>query len=440
MHFSAILTLLFILSSSIPIYSQYLGGYIDYNIVQNGEYDFRLYTFSNSSISVPDSIFIDDGYGVTFYSHLVNTQPIENGFNKNTYEFNVDYLNYGSFITFHFDTNYSCNSLNLSLPYSYYLAETIYLSPFFNSDKPLQYKSSACPTVIPGDTLKFNPIGLSEDNFITSYEYRFSIFNPAIEIPSGISINPSSGEFTWITSSNTPQGYYDFLLKVEKFPNGIENMESKIHFSVFVEDTIPSKLEYAGLELWQRNSNGFLVDTVEVNSNIQRSFSISHPGADSINILPFSDQFLGSNNATVNVIPNGSNLTMNFSWTPTSLRASAHPYLFYYKNLYQKNGINYYNYLTHMIFVTNSTTASIDENFGDNSFVVFPNPAKNSFKIKAPKHTQIEIFNSFGQVRLKGEIENEKELKIECSKLSSGVYFVIFNHQNTRFVEKLIIE
>src|SRR5205823_2983480 len=62
--------------------------------------------------------------------------------------------------------------------------------------------------------------------------------------------------------------------------------------------------------------------------------------------------------------------------------------------------------------------------FGNNNFLIYPNPSNGSFKIKgAPLNTNLEIFNMLGE-KIYSVILNESENKIEMKNASAGIYFV----------------
>lgn len=82
---------------------------------------------------------------------------------------------------------------------------------------------------------------------------------------------------------------------------------------------------------------------------------------------------------------------------------------------------------------------STNDNKVNPTFQIFPNPAKQLFKVKLPvevtKEDYLQIYNSTGI--LVKEIEISQETEIDISDLSDGLYFIsLENH--TAPVQKLI--
>ena len=85
---------------------------------------------------------------------------------------------------------------------------------------------------------------------------------------------------------------------------------------------------------------------------------------------------------------------------------------------------------------------SVNENL-KNSFKLFPNPSNSKYvKIKFNKaihhKTQIEIYNSFGQlISLQNEINNDE---LDLSQLNTGIYFIKLSSSQVQEVKKLILQ
>jgi len=87
--------------------------------------------------------------------------------------------------------------------------------------------------------------------------------------------------------------------------------------------------------------------------------------------------------------------------------------------------------------VYQQSTASTDD-FFSSKFVIYPNPAKESVKIKTKESIdRIEIYSSLGQ---KVYSKSSKINEINTRSLSSGVYLVKIHSNNKIANKKLIIE
>lgn len=72
------------------------------------------------------------------------------------------------------------------------------------------------------------------------------------------------------------------------------------------------------------------------------------------------------------------------------------------------------------------TYQSVDETVSDHSLTVFPNPSMNKVYLRFDKTAIIEfkVFDQLGRMRLSRFVKG-KELELDLSSLSSGLYFVI---------------
>ena len=86
--------------------------------------------------------------------------------------------------------------------------------------------------------------------------------------------------------------------------------------------------------------------------------------------------------------------------------------------------------------LTDTNTVSVNApNSKDSEFNIFPNPTKKSFSISSNSNGEVQIHNLLGTL-IYTIIKKEKELKINTSNLSKGIYIVELN----KSIRKLIIE
>jgi hypothetical protein len=81
------------------------------------------------------------------------------------------------------------------------------------------------------------------------------------------------------------------------------------------------------------------------------------------------------------------------------------------------------------------------------SLSIFPNPVKNTsiinYQITKPGHTKLSIINIKGEtlrsLNLGYKVEGTFDLFFDFSEYSDGVYFVVFQQNNKRFVKRIIL-
>ena len=85
----------------------------------------------------------------------------------------------------------------------------------------------------------------------------------------------------------------------------------------------------------------------------------------------------------------------------------------------------------------NDTTTAIANTIiiSDSRFNIFPNPTKEILTINSTMNGKVQIYNLLGEL-IYTKIKNHKDLKINTSKLSKGIYLIRLN----RNAQKLIIE
>lgn len=77
----------------------------------------------------------------------------------------------------------------------------------------------------------------------------------------------------------------------------------------------------------------------------------------------------------------------------------------------------------------------------NSDFIIYPNPARDYIRIKPPKnenHYSIKIFDVPNIIRKSLIIDNDAERGIYIGDLDKGVYFIVIDNANSKWVVKLI--
>ena len=76
----------------------------------------------------------------------------------------------------------------------------------------------------------------------------------------------------------------------------------------------------------------------------------------------------------------------------------------------------------------------------EQTFNIYPNPAKNSFSINAQQNSIVEIYNVLGESTSRFNVKNY-ETVIDCSNWEKGLYFIkTISGREKNQISKLIIE
>lgn len=95
-------------------------------------------------------------------------------------------------------------------------------------------------------------------------------------------------------------------------------------------------------------------------------------------------------------------------------------------------------------YFTNSATLSTEDFQLINGITLYPNPSKDFFTISLPESLEskgsFEIFNNVGQKIYAKNINNNSDLQVNTSSLSSGIYFITLKIGNANRTFKFIKE
>ena len=96
------------------------------------------------------------------------------------------------------------------------------------------------------------------------------------------------------------------------------------------------------------------------------------------------------------------------------------------------------------IFKIIDSSTLANQQFENNKFSIYPNPAKNNFTVKSTAEnliSNVTLFDLTGKLLLSKKLENSVENSVSVAGLSKGIYLITLNTQNgISYSDKLIIE
>lgn len=123
----------------------------------------------------------------------------------------------------------------------------------------------------------------------------------------------------------------------------------------------------------------------------------------------------------------------------------------YYYGWIQFSGLEYANNLTIESFaynqspyqiavISDSLYTAVNENYLENSIIIYPNPATTNIMIRIDNSdiTKIEIFNQVGQIVKNANFIDK--INISTNDLNSGIYIAKIENNNYSISRKIIIE
>lgn len=188
-----------------------------------------------------------------------------------------------------------------------------------------------------------------------------------------------------------------------------------------------------------------LVDEWTGNSWIYNSGAYDVDG-DSLSYSVVSPQNLSNYSFPDNTI---NNLSGDFALPPTAIGNYAICMkIEEWKRIPNSSLRSYFGSSYRNILIDVSSLASVNENFNNNNFIIYPNPAQSQIRIKfellETKNVSFEIRNVLGQmVKI---IENrafstgKNKIEIDVSEFSKGIYFVQLQSTNKILSNKFVKE
>lgn len=86
----------------------------------------------------------------------------------------------------------------------------------------------------------------------------------------------------------------------------------------------------------------------------------------------------------------------------------------------------------------NESVMSVDDSFAGEDLRYYPNPTKSVLNIENTKKpiNSVKVYSTIGELIIKKQFENQKNIQIDLSAYSKGVYFVVINNDATLKVIK----
>lgn len=437
----------------------YLGGYISYSSVNDSTFTIKVHTITDEELVAGDRDSIEVNLGNNdkeiFYRTNNNGfgEVLYDGIQLNIYEKNYTYSEYGNFpITFSdiFRTNDIKNMLRgASAKTNLYLSSILPIDDFTiycknNSPEPTSFPSLIYRT---GDEVSFN-FGLYDvDGDSLTYELvPIRGINgedaSGYRIPSGVTINPITGDFYW---SSMPRGDYGYSIKVNEYREG-ELIAYHFYDFTLRGNSITPKI--ATITASQKsvifNTLGDETTiTIEANKLETDSSWISLTG--SISKIPAFDLKLDTVNTDSNLF-NGS-VTIKYNQTHSFDGIQNLAVRYHYK-------IDDHIYYTDKnINIRSPKTTNWDCEVKDieNLFELIPeievfSPSENIFSESFwlnigsdPVGLTVEFYDIRGRIVRRFENIDQSTFKIETSNLRPAIYvLIIYRFDEVRLVQKMI--
>ena len=263
-----------------------------------------------------------------------------------------------------------------------------------------------------------------------------NITTPPSDPTNVLRIDSITGQIDWTASQ---QGNYVMMVKCEEFRNGVKIGEINRDMQyIVILDTSTLAPTISNMSIIPTNSAGYPYIVSQPNQNISFSLMVDN-SLNNVSMQAFGEPFLLSNSATFNSTQNGSNVSGNFDWNPTSTEVRVNPYFVVFRTT---NGSYSFD---ETIQIEVSSHTSINE-VELESYKIFPNPTMDEFYIEfdLDKSAEISVVicDLLGKKLKTFAIEKGigKHLLRSDFNLESGQYIISIQKDNIEFKsEKLLI-
>jgi len=155
--------------------------------------------------------------------------------------------------------------------------------------------------------------------------------------------------------------------------------------------------------------------------------------------LRVTSNFLARPKIEMGII-NGNGTASYTQQIPDGISISSYNTIYFYCEAFDQ----FWDFGSFMAF-TSANCATLDSQyFAENSFKIYPNPARGSFFIQTTEFYEVKSFTIYSALGQKVFFANEPIIlnaEINVAMLRTGVYYVeIIDKENTRYVKKLSIE
>ncbi|MFB6307326.1 MAG: putative Ig domain-containing protein, partial [Flavobacteriales bacterium] len=232
---------------------QFYGADITYEQVGSNTYEIQLKILAEKTVTLPDSF-----YSFSKTDSLIRCDSLK------TYNFKrTETYPGGGFywISFKDSTRNRVAINSPGLTEEYYCAGEVVLGPnWYAQTSTIKFHDKPHIKVEKGDTLNYHPAFTNEEGDSLFFELRQLDDSSGYLIPSGITVNPKSGEFIWASPDTT--GLYEFTLEVKEYGAPYKGRVFR-NFTVRVLDSLNSRGKFQEQGGFNYNSNGFIEQRIK---------------------------------------------------------------------------------------------------------------------------------------------------------------------------------
>jgi hypothetical protein len=439
-----ILIIVLLLSGNVSA-THNIGGIITYRHLTGNSYEATITTYTNEN-SPADSPMLELFWGDATSDTLsrISSTPIGNDVVMNIYMGNHAYASEGNYTLYIENPNRNSGIMNIPNSINAPLhIETELRINAKNINNSAVFSGVPFFNLAANDSFSFNFGFYDRDADIITYE----LITPkglngddiaGYTMPSGVSLNPVSGQLNW----NTPQqiGTFVYAIKVTECRNN-ETVGSVVFDMMYTVSNLPGNaVIFQNLSALNMDNNGNYSYVLQPNQNFQLQVKVDNASA----LIAFGEPLLSPNTATFTEVSSATDKL--FAWQPTTARCTPYSIVFRGESEQSKD-------VAVLIHVREQNMEYCDTLCGAalsvetleeyNPITIYPNPAStqltiamNSLPIAIGNRTSnidqiaigCSIMNTIGQEVLLpiaiGTTLNIRKSTFDISSLAPGLYLL----------------
>ena len=420
--------LLFLVSTALA--GQYQGGEITYQPVSGNTYHININTYARfSSPGDADWLLVDFDDGTIDTLHRDSVRILANEDRKlNFYSGNHTFPGMGNYTLRMQDAGRDQGVLNMQnsiIEYFTIEAELIISNlpanhsvyfderPIFRAKNNALYRHTPTPIDLDGDSLAYEFVDCLGQNGASVAGYT---------LMSGLSINPLNGEIEW---TPTVVGDHAVALRITEYRDG-QVVGSTIRDFIIQVDSFNFSPQFNSVDNWPVNSSGDYEAVVTVGDTVDLSLVFIDNSSFGYDLKCFSESFVVSNPATVQITPGSASMFGTYQWVPQAQHVRNHPYVVTFRGIGSAFPHLYKQDLTLMIYVENSTLSTIEIEDSPYTVELFPNPTKNLSWLRinpTPRNAKLEILDAQGRTAMIVPTIADGTVALGQISETPGIYF-----------------
>ncbi len=268
---------------------------------------------------------------------------------------------------------------------------------------------------------------------------------PGYFLPPGVSINPHTGIFQWISPAQI--GEFNFAIKIKQYRGSVYQGYVIYDFQLSIaSSTIADPHLYIESSGFIEESSNSFAKTSNPGDTITFNLSASSSEADTLSLNLYSELLEDSLHVTYQkLVYSPDSIQIRFSWVPDASVIRCSPHILYFRIVTKLNNITYIKDIAAKIKFTSPSLscipASVEDRVKEKKMTVYPNPFSESAIISVQEVSYpilITLFDYTGRI-IFTEYHSSSSYELQRKDLKTGIYLLSIKADNYSTSTPIII-